>query len=199
MRSLNFKNKKILVTGSTDGLGFNLALQLQKLGAKLIIHGRNKKKVNEVIKKLNKNTKNCMHRYICDFNDTENTKKSFKSLIKKVKKIDLAFFCHASNIYGPYEKVSLEKSLNVLNCNFISISIMSSLLLQSMKKHSHGIIVYILSGTSLFPLPKFSMYSASKVALHSLGKALQIENQNSNINIHLIFPGKINTSFDKKL
>ena len=100
--------------------------------------------------------------------------------------------------YGPYEKVSLEKSLNVLNCNFISISIMSSLLLQSMKKHSHGIIVYILSGTSLFPLPKFSMYSASKTALHSLGKALQIENQNSNINIHLIFPGKINTSFDKK-
>jgi len=54
---MSFDKKKILITGSTKGLGKELAIEFDKLGANLIIIGRSKKLLNQMKKKLN-NSKN---------------------------------------------------------------------------------------------------------------------------------------------
>jgi NADP-dependent 3-hydroxy acid dehydrogenase YdfG len=49
--SKNFDNKVVLVTGSSSGIGAATAILFSELGAKVVVHGRNEKKVSEIAKK----------------------------------------------------------------------------------------------------------------------------------------------------
>ncbi len=195
---MSLKNKNILITGATDGLGFELAKISAKNAKNLIVHGRDLNKLKKLKSEINSNNRIKVIEYASDFSNLKTLSKTFEKVISKIRTIDYAFFCHASNIHGTYEITETKKSINLLNCNFISTSIMTKILLVKMKKKNYGSIAYILSGTSIFPLPNYSLYSASKMGLYGLSRSIQIENLNNDVKISLVFPGKLNTNFDKK-
>ena len=195
---MHLNNKTILITGATGGLGFALTKHCFASGANIIMHGRDKSKLQQVATEISQHPDAPIYLYNADLSDTTRLKDSFQELINESGAIDMAFFCHATNAAGLHEDIPSHKALELLNCNFSSISIMSSLLLKSMKTHGKSSLVYILSGTSVFPLPTYSIYSASKAALYSLAKSIRMENQHNGINVSLVFPGKLDTSFDQK-
>ena len=69
---INFKNKNYIITGSTEGLGKLISIELSKLGANLILISRSEKKIKKVLNKI----KNIHKHKICliDLNDIEELK-----------------------------------------------------------------------------------------------------------------------------
>ena len=83
---INFKNKNYIITGSTEGLGKLISIELSKLGANLILISRSEKKLKKVLNKC----KNIHNHKICliDLNDIEEIKNSLNKVLVNNNQID---------------------------------------------------------------------------------------------------------------
>src|SRR5258705_3291162 len=78
----DLKNKRILITGSSDGLGKLLAIELAKLGAEMIVHGRNSEKANAVLDQLKEISSANHEAIVCDLSKPETISEAFKQITK---------------------------------------------------------------------------------------------------------------------
>ena len=73
---MNFESKTILVTGATDGIGKQTALELARMGACVLVHGRDKAKGAKVLDELNRETCNeKLALYIADYSSLEDVRR----------------------------------------------------------------------------------------------------------------------------
>ncbi len=102
--------KNILITGSTDGLGFATAKRLLSLGHNVILHGRDNKKLNNAIKILCGEFNLCgLPGYICDLSDLREVNKFSKKLLVEVDKLDVLINnAGVYNIPNPITKDGLD-------------------------------------------------------------------------------------------
>jgi len=91
-----FKNKIVLITGSTKGIGLSIAKKLARTGATIIVNGRDEKKVESTVKLLQKN--NTVSGIASDISIEQNIETMFGDIIKKYGKIDILI----NNAIGRY-------------------------------------------------------------------------------------------------
>ena len=96
-----FKNKIVLITGSTKGIGLSIAKKIARTGATIIINGRDEKKVESTVKLLQKN--NTVSGIASDISIEQNIETMFGDIIKKYGKIDILI----NNAIGRYGKKKL--------------------------------------------------------------------------------------------
>ena len=84
-----FKNKVVVITGSTGGIGSKTSEMFARNNAKLILFAKNKKKLLSQKKRLQKLNKNLINIYSFDLSSYEEIKKVFRDINKKFKKIDI--------------------------------------------------------------------------------------------------------------
>ncbi len=171
--------KNILITGATSGIGFEIARVLEK-NNKVFLSGR------RVLNKENY--------YACDLINCS----SIEELIKRTKEyfnseIDVLINCAGQYIYKPIEKITKEEIDYLLNLNFKSAYILSSLVVEGMKKNKWGRIINIGSISGMVGEGNATLYSATKAALSGLTKALALEVAQDNITVNQINPGWVKT------
>ena len=171
--------KNILITGATSGIGQKIKEVLEK-DNKIFFSGRRKLDFENY--------------FSCDLSKTDET----DLLYRKAKEyfnsdIDILINCAGQFIYKPIEKMELEEIENLLNLNFKSAYILSSLVISDMKKNKWGRIINIGSISGVVGEANASLYSASKAALSGLTKALALEAAQYNITINQINPGWVET------
>lgn len=171
--------KNILITGATSGIGFEIARVLEK-NNKVFLSGR------RVLNKENY--------YACDLINCS----SIEELIKRTKEyfnseIDVLINCAGQYIYKPIEKMTKEEIDYLLNLNFKSAYILSSLVVEGMKKNKWGRIINIGSISGMVGEGNATLYSATKAALSGLTKALALEVAQDNITVNQINPGWVKT------
>lgn len=174
-----FKNKNILLTGATKGLGYELLQNLKKFDCKIILLERNNKKYN-------KNSKvKTVH---CDLQEISKIPNSINDVLSITKKIDIIYHIAGGGLGFKNPLISSKDFLKVFNLNFLSILEINQLLLPYMLKRKKGNIVHVGSITSYEALGSLS-YNVAKHSLsayvRSLGKALIKDN----IIINGISPG----------
>ena len=82
--------KKILITGSTDGIGKLAAIKLAEDGHKIYLHGRNKEKLEKLIEEVKEQSNNVnINGFVADFSDLEAVKQMAQDVHKKLDKIDV--------------------------------------------------------------------------------------------------------------
>jgi NAD(P)-dependent dehydrogenase (short-subunit alcohol dehydrogenase family) len=83
-------DKTILISGSTDGIGKQAAFELAELGAKVILHGRNKPKVKRVLKEMEQKTSNDqLDFFIADLSSLQQIRKMAEEIQKKYSRLDV--------------------------------------------------------------------------------------------------------------
>ena len=185
------KDKYVLVTGSSSGIGYEITLKLLDLGAKVIGIARN----HDRSKLENKNYTT----YKCDVSDHHKLEILLKQILKKHPQIN----CFISNAgygdFGPLENFSTLQIKNFIATNLTSHIIITKLLLPHFKRIKIGDIIFIGSEAGLLGAKNGSLYCTAKFGLRGFSDALSKDVVNKNIRVSIINPGMIRTNFFENL
>ena len=185
------KDKCVLVTGSSSGIGYEITLKLLDLGAKVIGIARN----HDRYKLENKNYTT----YKCDVSAHQKLEILLKQILKKHPQIN----CFISNAgygdFGPLENFSTLQIKNFIATNLTSHMVITKLLLPHFKRIKIGDIIFIGSEAGLLGAKNGSLYCTAKFGLRGFSEALSKDVANKNIRVSIINPGMIRTDFFENL
>tara|TARA_A100001015_G_scaffold306802_1_gene401661 strand:+ start:1344 stop:2102 length:759 start_codon:yes stop_codon:yes gene_type:complete len=195
--SFNLKNKKILVCGSTRGIGFDIAKKFYEEKAHVLFTGRTSKKISEIDKKF-KNS----YTFKCDFSN-ESDIQDLKTYIKGNLGYLDSIVC---NIGFGKTQTGFEESLNdwykIIEINLMyavsTIKTLSSLL----KSKNNPTIIFISSICGLEGTQAPISYSSAKAALNLFSKNLSTIYIKKNIRVNTVSPGNVlfkGSTWDQKL
>lgn len=194
-------NKGIIITGGARGIGFAVAEEFIKQGAKIVICSRTKSELQKAIKNLSiKNKK--VFGITCDVSKLDDCKKLIKFARTKLKAIDI--LVNNAGIYGPIgplEKIDLNFWQKTFSINLMGMVYLSALVIPEMKKTKAGKIIN-LCGAGVGggkTMPNFSAYFTSKFAVSGFSEVLADELKEKNIQVNAISPGAVNTYLNKYL
>ncbi len=199
MNYFDLKGLNILVTGAAGHLGSAISISLAKYGAKVYLNGRDKKKLLNLKKKLNKAK---LKSEIAHF-DIENFQEVKKFFIK-IKKLDIL----VNNAYhgktGKFENLNLDNYKESLNINVVSLANLVDKSLPLLKKSKHSSIINISSMYgSIIPDPSLYKntrlnspphYGVTKAALEYYSKYAAVNLAKYGIRVNTISPGPFPTN-----
>ena len=191
---MNLKNKNILITGATGGIGNSLVEKFYNLGSKIIATGTNLEKL--------KNLKNKYPEiFIEQFSLEEHSK--IESFVDKVtQKLDgLDILVNNAGITLDNISIRLteENWKKVLDINLTSSFLMCKYAIKKMLKKKYGKIINITSIVGHTGNLGQANYSASKAGIVAFSKSLAMEYAKKNININCVSPGFIKTEMTDKI
>ncbi len=183
------KNKNILITGATSGIGYEIACQFAREGADLVLTGRNEQKLSAMLTEFQGNAIAVPY----DLMNTENIEKIFQITKEKIGKLDGMVHCAgmAENSIVKANDMDAMKRVMVLNAfSFVELGKYFS-----MKKYSNNesAIVAVSSIASILNDPGMVQYSASKAALNAEVKTMAKEFMKRKIRVNAILPANVNT------
>ena len=202
---MQIKNKKILITGGANGIGFLLANTLIKKDAIVIILDKDKNKIVQIKKEI-KNYKKKLHVFECDISKKNNVDTSIKNVFKLFNSIDILINNAAilkdslliSCFKGKIKKLPLENWESVINTNLNGAMYVTREIVERMVlKRIEGLIINV-SSVSSYGNPGQSAYAATKAGLNALTVTWSQELHNFGIRVAGLSPGITNTDMPKQ-
>ena len=190
---MNLKNKVVVITGSTGGLGKALAEEFIKEQSKVVINARSLKKLEQTSKEIGVSA--CAG----DVTKESDMQKLANFAVKKFGKIDIWINNAGANMaHSPIEKIDSKQAHNVMEVNFFGTFYGSRSAMKYMKKQKNGTIVNIISIRSLIPSPISVVYSSSKWAVRGLTEALRMILKPDHISVLAVHPTGMKTNLFEK-
>jgi len=196
MSTKKFQDKVALITGSSSGIGKTTAIEMSKLGASIVLNGRDKEKLIKVEEQIKKQGGKVTS-FCCDISIPNNAKDLIEFSIKSFGKLDILVNNAGVSMRGHFSKLNPEVFKTVFDINVLGVVNVSIPALPYIKK-TNGSIVFISSVAGIRGLPSNSAYSSSKMALRAIAESIRIEETNSNIHVGLIYVGITEIEKDKK-
>lgn len=190
------KNSYILITGSSSGIGKEIAIQLSKK-YNIILHGRKIDRLEKV--KLLCDPNNDQLIWEQDLNLIDEIESSLESFIN-LNNIDIKGFVHSAGYMKmiPLKRINLNLITQTFNINIISASLITKILTKQNNKNILKSIVFISSNISNRGAKALSIYGASKGALDTFMRCLAIELA-PNTRINSVLPGAILTEMTQDI
>lgn len=183
----SLKGKNILVTGASSGIGKATAIECSKLGANVIITGRNESRLLETSRLLESGNHAVYSFEMCNPDET-------KSFVTQLPTIDGLVLCAGINETIPVQFCSPKKFQRIFETNFFSTVELVRLIIKSKRINSGGSIVAISSAGGNFAINFGNgIYGSSKSALSTWCKFLAQELALKKIRVNTICPGMVNT------
>ncbi|HEY5735767.1 MAG TPA: SDR family NAD(P)-dependent oxidoreductase [Nitrosopumilus sp.] len=191
---MNFKDKVVLITGASSGIGRESAIEFAKLGANIVLISRTKEKLEQVadeLKKFNVTTLTCQ----CDVSDKDQVKQMSKTVLEKFDSIDILVNNAGFAIYGSVSELSIDEIESQMETNYFGMVYLTKNFLPSMLEKKSGHIVNVASVAASFGLPGIASYCASKFAMLGFSEGLKHELKNSGVGITVVSPIMVRTNF----
>jgi 3-oxoacyl-[acyl-carrier protein] reductase len=188
------KDKTALITGGSRGIGKSVARAFLREGAKVMIAARSREELDAVKNELGKEFDGVAI-FRADVSKKEEIDSLVAATVVRFGKIDILI--NAAGIYGPIgpsHEVDFDKWEEAFAINVFGTFRMIQKALPIMMQAKHGKIINF-SGGGDGPLPRFSAYNSSKVAVVRLTETLAAETKDYAIDINAIAPGPVNTKF----
>jgi len=191
----NLKNKNIIVTGSSGGIGNAIVEKFYENSANILATGTKIEKLEELKKKFN-NIK------ILKF-DISQHEKIEEFINNATEQLGGSLDCIVNNAGITRDNItirmSIEEWMKVIDINLTSTFLMSKYSIKKMLKNKSGKIINITSVVGHTGNAGQVNYAASKAGIVAMSKSLAIEYAKKNININCISPGFISTAMTDKL
>jgi len=188
-------NKTAFITGATAGFGRAIALRLGKLGYKVIITGRRKERLDEVVTEL-QNAETEVFALNFDVRNFEESQKAIESLPEKFQQIDL-LVNNAGLAAGqaPFDRCVLDDFERMIDTNIKGLIYISKLVVPQMVTRGSGHIVNISSIAGLEVYPGGNVYCATKHAVNAITKSMRVDLIDKGVKVSSISPGMAETEF----
>jgi NAD(P)-dependent dehydrogenase (short-subunit alcohol dehydrogenase family) len=183
---LNLENKTALVTGSTKGIGFSIALQLAKEGTSVIVNGRSEESVSSALEKIHKVVPNTK---VEGFSGDLSTAKAADELLKRFPNIDILV-----NNLGIYEHKSFDDINDDEWRRFFEVNVLSGVRLSrayipQMKKKNWGRVIFISSESGIQIPAEMIHYGMTKTAQLAVSRGLAEYCAGTGVTVNSILPG----------
>ncbi|MDR1369412.1 MAG: SDR family NAD(P)-dependent oxidoreductase [Dysgonamonadaceae bacterium] len=190
------KEKIVLITGATSGIGEACALKFAANGAKLILNGRNPEKLQEIKHKLETRYGIEIFPSVFDVRDKNAVKQAVDSLPVKWQAIDI-LINNAGLVIGVEKEFEGEPEEwdIVIDTNIKGLLTVTRLVVPGMVKRGRGHIINIGSIAGEAAYPGGSVYCATKAAVKMLSDGLRIDLVDTPLRVTNIKPGLVETNF----
>ena len=190
----DLKNKNIIITGATGGIGNSIIQRLNHYGANILASGTKDEKLKELKSKY-ENIK------ILKFDISQNNK--IEEFIENASRELGGIDCIVNNAGITQDNLSIRMSLEewkkVIDINLTSTFLMSKFAIKKMLKNKKGKIINITSVVGHTGNVGQANYTASKAGIVAMSKSLALEYAKKNINVNCISPGFIKTAMSDKI
>jgi len=191
----NLKDKNIIVTGASGGIGNSIIKRLNDCGANILATGTKIEKLEKLKSKF-KNVK------ILKF-DISQSNKIEEFIENATKELDGGLDCIVNNAGITQDnlaiRMSLEEWKKVIDINLTATFLMTKFAIKKMLKNKSGKIINITSVVGHTGNLGQANYTASKAGIVAMSKSLATEYAKKNININCISPGFIKTAMTDKI
>ena len=188
-----YKDKGVIVTGATGGIGSLLTSTLIELGAKVVAVVRNEKKVKEMFDSQIKN--GTLQYQILDFRTETDYKSAFSKIMMKLEgKLDIMFLCHGKYSHGEIMETAIKEYDDLYIVNTRSFVTMISLAIPFLK-YTKGNIVALSSLESYIPVKDSFFETTSKCMVNMIIKDTALEVASFGVRVNGVAPGVTNTNF----
>ena len=184
---MDWRNKVVLVTGASSGIGRGLAVELARRGASVGLLARRRNLLAETVDHICE-AGGCALALPADVTDADAMRAAAYKLRREFGPIDL-LIANAGISVNKCEK----KIAQLINVNVIGVVNSVSAVLRQMVDQGNGHLVVNSSLAAYRGLPKSAAYCASKAAISSFFEALRIDLKGSGVDVTIIYPGFVKT------
>jgi len=194
----NVKNKLILITGATSGIGKAIAYRFAREGAKVIGIARTEKRLEELKEEFAWKALT-IDTYPCNVSKANSVRSLINEIINKHKKIDILVNNAGIGHKSPVEEMTEERFDEMIDINIKGVFLMTKYVLPHMKKEKDGYIINISSGAGKNGIANMSGYCATKFALTGFTESVALEAKPHDVKVSLVCPGSTSTEFHGKM
>lgn len=188
----------VLITGATQGIGYELAKVFAKNHFPIILVARNRKKLKSVQNEIASNYGVKVEYFFCDISNITD----IDNLVNEIKNNGLSVSILVNNAgvgyWGKFEEINIKTQIEMLNLNIIGLTHLCRLIIPEMKKRNSGKIMNVASIAAFTPNPYASTYAASKAYVLSLSEALNVELTGYGIRVSALCPPDVPSGFQKE-
>ncbi|MGI9271013.1 MAG: SDR family NAD(P)-dependent oxidoreductase [Woeseiaceae bacterium] len=188
-----FKDKTVIITGGSEGVGAAVARMFAEAGANLVLVARNKKNLEAVAAELRELTR--VEIFAMDVSDPDACIDLFKKANFEFGRIDILVNNAGYHQRGPFASIDAADLAQMIDVNLKAPIVLMRLALPHMRDAGSGAIINVGSLAGRTPVPNSATYAASKAGLRSLTYSLGEELADSNIKVAIVSPGPIDTGF----
>ena len=184
----SLENKTILVTGASSGIGRAIAIECSKMGAQVVITGRNEQRLQETYRLLEGTQPTYI---VADLSKKED----IETVVNQIDHLNGLVNCAGLTIPKPFKFLQEEDIQEVMTVNFNAPLLLTQLLVKKKKLQKAASIVFIssISGIKVSYIGN-SIYSASKGAINGFCKGLALELAPQQIRVNTVIPGMVETN-----
>lgn len=186
---MELKDKIVVVTGGTAGIGLAIAIRAQEKGAKVIVTGRDKTKIEKA-----KNDKT-LFAFRCDVSDEKEVTGFYEEIKKQFGRIDVLVNNAGYGYFSEIDKVDTNKFEDVFATNVKGAMFMAREAAKIFKEQNSGAIVNISSTAGKKGFPAGTPYVATKFALKGMTECWRAELRKHNVRVVLVNPSEVQTPF----
>lgn len=187
----SLKDKTIFVTGASSGIGKAVAIECSKMGARMIISGRNEKRLTCTLNDLEGDNHISFTADLESIDETNN-------IIDKLPELNGIVHCAGYVETLPFPFITYEKLEKIFKVNLLMPVMLTKNILQKklLLKESSIVFISSISG-NLCAIYANSMYSSTKAAVNGIVKGMAMDLAPKKIRVNTVMPGMINTPLIK--
>lgn len=197
---MNLKNKTVVITGASDGVGKQVALKVAKEGSNLALVARNEERLNLVKEECLKLGSPKVEIYVCDISKKEEVKQTVNKIISDFNSVDILL-----NIAGVWQKLNLLENItdeeidSVVDIDLKGMIYLTKYVVKYIKENEkEALIVNVSSRSGVTAQEGQNIYTAAKWGVTGFSESLKADLKDSKIRVATVFQGGTNTEMFNK-
>jgi short-subunit dehydrogenase len=191
---MDIKNKVVIVTGASEGIGRATAELLAREGARVVLAARQDAKIAELAHELPGSL--AVH---TDMRKPADIQNLIDRAMAVYERIDILINNAGQGMYGPVEKIDLQKYHEIMELNVYGPLIAMQAVIPHMRGQGGGMILNVSSRVSKNYFPNLAGYASTKYALNALSLTAREELKKDNIIVSVMHPKMTATNFGKNV
>ena len=188
-----FKDKTVIVTGGSEGVGAAAARLFAEAGANLMLVARNRKNLEAIAAELRDKARVAI--FPMDVSDADSCTDLIKKTLFEFGRIDVLVNNAGFHARGNVESATADDLARTIDVNLRAPIMLMRLVLPHVRENGGGAIINVASLAGRTPVPGSAAYSASKFGLRAFTFSLAEEIRDSGIKLAVVSPGPIATQF----
>lgn len=189
---MKLKDKKILLTGGSSGIGKATAIDLIQAGAQVVITGRDEEKLMQTAKEIGAIP------LAFDVSEYETIPEKVAEAVAKLGGLDVLINNAGIGNFDLLDNLTIHQFENIYSVNVFGLALLTQEVVKYFKARDRGDIVNIASMAATKGFSHGTVYASSKFALRGMTQCWQQELRKHNIRVMLINPSEVPTAFNQE-